>query len=160
MRGALRHVTVGWPASPIPAATAGIRTPARPGSVVRAGRCAVDATGGKQLRRVLFWPVGRSVPGTASCGTSRPWVPDPVEIVTDVLDRLRWHASASPSVMHAALTLIERLGATAHAPALMVALTSQIGLLRDAFVTAGHHAHDVDRLDLRAVSVSQNMPHC
>lgn len=62
--------------------------------------------------------------------------------------------------MHAALTLIERVGARAHAPTLVAALTSQIGLLRDAFVTAGHHAHDVDRFDLRAVSVSQNMPLC
>ncbi len=65
------------------------------------------------------------------------------ELVTAVLDAMRWYASGAPSVMYATVALVERVAAATSSASLRGTLHAQLGLLQDAFAAAGHHDHDV-----------------
>lgn len=76
-------------------------------------------------------------------------------LVTSVLDHMRWYASAAhPTVMHATLHLVERVGRHARATDLRTALVRHVGLLRESFAAAGHQPHDVQRFDDHAAEVT------
>lgn len=79
------------------------------------------------------------------------------ELVTGVVDHMRWYAASSPSVMHATLTLIERVGGRARSPSLRVQLTHQVTLMGDTFVSAGHHEHDVQGFEAHAAEVKASL---
>ena len=79
--------------------------------------------------------------------------PDLAELVTPVLDSMRWYAADAPSVLHATLELVRRTGAQTPSARLRQTLAEHVGLLRDAFVSAGHHPHDVRQLDRHADDV-------
>ncbi|MFC5999193.1 DUF2254 domain-containing protein [Quadrisphaera sp. GCM10027208] len=66
-----------------------------------------------------------------------------VDLVSTVLDNMRWYAADAPAVMHAALQLVERLAGHARHRELRARLLTQVGLLREAFERAGHQEHDV-----------------
>lgn len=80
--------------------------------------------------------------------------PHVVTLTSSVLDSLRWYASGSPSVMHAAITLIERVGVRAEDVAVRSALRQHVDLLSAAFRGAGHQSRDVDMFVRRAERVS------
>ncbi|MEO6411511.1 MAG: DUF2254 domain-containing protein [Pedococcus sp.] len=84
-------------------------------------------------------------------------VADPTGLVTGVVDQMRWYAASSPSVMHATLTFIERVGERARNAALRRELTDQVVLVRETFVSAGHHPHDVADFEARAMEVAANL---
>ena len=67
----------------------------------------------------------------------------PVDLITAVIDRMRWYATSAPSVMHATLELLERVAPELQSPADRARLASHVGLLVDAFESAGHQTHDV-----------------
>lgn len=73
-----------------------------------------------------------------------------VDLTSDVLDHVRWYASTSPSVMHAALSLVERVGRNAEHRAVRARLLTQVRLLEEAFRRAGHQEHDVEEFADRA----------
>ncbi|WNB87090.1 DUF2254 domain-containing protein [Cellulomonas sp. ATA003] len=79
--------------------------------------------------------------------------PDPVELISTVVDHMRWYAASSPTVMHATLDLVEQVTAHARTAELRDRMAVQVGLLRDAFQGAGHHDHDTRRYDEHAVRV-------
>ncbi|WP_461023233.1 DUF2254 domain-containing protein [Thalassiella azotivora] len=79
--------------------------------------------------------------------------PTPAELVTSVLDAVRWYALSSPSVVHAALRFSERVGRNARDDEVRRALAEQVELLRSAFAGAGHQAHDVAGVDARVRDV-------
>jgi uncharacterized membrane protein len=80
-------------------------------------------------------------------------VPEPLTLVTSVVDHMRWYATSSPGVMHATLVFLERVGTGAHSAELRSALVRQVALLRDAFDSAGHHVHDTDDFGAHAAQV-------
>lgn len=82
---------------------------------------------------------------------------EPIELVTGVVDNMRWYAASSPSVMHATLTLIDRVGSRAHSPSLRTQLIHQVALMGDTFVSAGHHAHDVRSFEAHAAEVNDSL---
>ncbi len=102
---------------------------------------------------------GRPIPSPGrydDAGTLRVHAPraEPADVVASVLDAMRWYGAGDPAVMHAALSLVERVGAAAgHAP-LRVRLREEVDLLREAFARAGHQDHDVRAYDARAHEVS------
>jgi uncharacterized membrane protein len=83
--------------------------------------------------------------------------PEVADLVESVLDSMRWYAASAPSVMHAALDLVERVGAHAHSPTVVARLVVQVGLLRDAFIAADHHEHDARKFDDRARTVRHGL---
>jgi len=106
--------------------------------------------------------VGRELPSPDRAGPSgarRVHAPrvDPADIVTEVLDPLRWYASGDPGVMHATLTLVDRVGAAARSRAVRARLLTHVGLLEDAFRRAGHVEHDVARFSERADDVRRTL---
>lgn len=68
---------------------------------------------------------------------------DVVDVVSGVLDAVRWYAPSAPSVMHAGLELAERVGRAARGRPVRARLLRQVDLLCDAFAAAGHQDHDV-----------------
>ncbi|MFH5823473.1 DUF2254 family protein [Georgenia sp. AZ-5] len=70
--------------------------------------------------------------------------PDVVTVTSSVLDNLRWYASGSPSVMHVALTLVERVGDRAGEGPLRAALRGHVPLLAEAFRAAGHQPRHLE----------------
>lgn len=78
-------------------------------------------------------------------------VPDAVLIVGTSLDQLRWYGAGAPSVMHACVTLVDRVGAHAWrddrsgSARLPMSLLHHLDLLTDAFSEAGHHPDDQAR---------------
>ena len=88
-------------------------------------------------------------------GRLRVYAPrlDPAELVTPVLDSMRWYAAGAPSVLHATLELVRRTGTRTPSEPLRQTLAEHVDLLRDAFAAAGHHAHDVRELARHADSV-------
>lgn len=75
------------------------------------------------------------------------------ELVVPVIDGMRWYAASAPSVMHATLDLVERVGVRSASGAVRTRLLTHVGLLEDAFTGAGHHAHDVQAFAEHARSV-------
>ena len=73
-----------------------------------------------------------------------------VELTSEVLDNVRWYAAGAPSVMHAALNLVERVGRNAEHRAIRARLLTQVRLLEEAFRRAGHQEHDVEQFVERA----------
>ncbi|GGK71191.1 DUF2254 domain-containing protein [Ornithinimicrobium pekingense] len=67
-----------------------------------------------------------------------------VELTSTVLDNVRWYAVTSPSVMHAALDLVRRVGRHARHRDLRARLLTQVRLLEEAFERADHQQHDVE----------------
>lgn len=71
------------------------------------------------------------------------------ELVGQALDQLRWYAAGAPSVVHACVTLVGRVGTAARrerspgADGLLRELDRHLDLLTDAFAAADHHPHDV-----------------
>lgn len=101
---------------------------------------------------------GRPVPSPARYdddGRLRVHAPraEPADVISAVLDDVRWYAAGAPSVMHAALRLVERVGAAARSEPVLSALRQQVDLLREAFDRAGHQEHDVRIFDQRAGEV-------
>ncbi len=80
---------------------------------------------------------------------------DPVELVSRVLDAMRWYAAGAPSVMHATLGLAEHVGRQARSAALRSCLLREVDLLRGAFESAGHHAHDIAAFEAHARRVER-----
>jgi uncharacterized membrane protein len=100
---------------------------------------------------------GREVPSASRLdadGVMRVHAPaaEVDELVTSVIDSMRWYAPGAPSVMHATLDVIERVGAHAR-PDLRQSLLVHVGLLQDAFTEADHHAHDLEHFRAHAGSV-------
>ena len=81
-------------------------------------------------------------------------VPEPLALVTGVVDHMRWYATSSPSVMHATLVFLERVGTTAHSAELRSALVRQVELVRDGFDAAGHHVHDTQEFAAHCAEVA------
>ncbi len=103
--------------------------------------------------------VAREIPPhvlTDTSGTPRlhTTAPEPVALVTGVVDHMRWYATASPSVMRATLVFLERVGTSAHCAELRSALVRQVELVRDAFDAAGHHVHDTQEFEARCAQVA------
>lgn len=82
---------------------------------------------------------------------------DAAELVSGVLDRVRWYAASSIQVMHAALTLTELVAAHARDHELRARLLTQIHLMTEAVALAGNQDHDVEAFRLRADQVTQNL---
>ncbi|KAE8764849.1 DUF2254 domain-containing protein [Georgenia thermotolerans] len=80
--------------------------------------------------------------------------PDVVALTASVLDNLRWYGAGSPAVMHAALTLIERVAVHARQESVRVALGRQVPALAEAFLAAGHQPRDLEAFLGRAEQVS------
>jgi uncharacterized membrane protein len=80
-----------------------------------------------------------------------------VELVSTVLDNMRWYAASAPSVMHAALRLVDRVGRHARHRELRARLLTQVGLLQEAFSAAGHQDHDVERFAEHAETVTRSL---
>ena len=78
---------------------------------------------------------------------------DTDELVTSVVDNMRWYASTAPSVMLATLTLVARVGEHTRAPELRRSLLRHVDLLGDAFDAADHHPHDAERFRQRTQEV-------
>ncbi len=78
--------------------------------------------------------------GRARVRTCRP---DEVQLVSSVLDAVRWYAASSPMVLHGALDLVERVGTAGPREDLRQELVTQVGLLRRTFSSGGHDDHDV-----------------
>lgn len=92
---------------------------------------------------------GRRVPSPArydDAGRLRVHAPgaDVVALVGGVVDAMRWYAAGAPSVMHATLEFIERVGVQARSVRLRVRLLNGIDHLREAFSSAGNQDHDVE----------------
>jgi uncharacterized membrane protein len=83
--------------------------------------------------------------------------PDAVSLTSDVLDHVRWYAGTAPSVMHAGLTLVRRVGRHAQDQALRARLLTQVRLLTEAFEGAGHQEHDVEVFRERADEVTRGL---
>ncbi len=103
--------------------------------------------------------VGREIPPHVRVDTSgtprlHTTVPEPLALVTGVVDHMRWYATSSPTVMHATLVFLERVGTSAHSAELRSALVRQVGLVRDAFRTAGHHVHDSQEFEAHSAQVA------
>lgn len=75
---------------------------------------------------------------------------DATALTGEVLGTLRWYATGSPAVMHAALTLAERVGGRARDDELRARLSREVSLLDEAFRRAGHQDHDVEAYAERA----------
>jgi uncharacterized membrane protein len=102
---------------------------------------------------------GRPVPSPARYdddGNLRVHAPraDPRDVVSGVLDAMRWYAADAPAAMHATLRLVERVGAAARNEPMRARLREDLELLREAFARAGHQDHDVRTFDERAREVS------
>lgn len=80
-----------------------------------------------------------------------------VELTSVVLDNMRWYAATSPSVMHASLSLIERVGRNAEHRAIRARLLTQVRLLEEAFRRAENQEHDIDEFAVRADEVARLM---
>lgn len=94
--------------------------------------------------------VGRETPSVTRLdddGDLRVVAPavEPAELVVGVLDAVRWNAPSAPSVMASALDLVRRVGGHARSAALRHLLAEHVDLLHQAFASAGHHPHDVER---------------
>ena len=76
-----------------------------------------------------------------------------VDLVSSVVDGMRWYAASAPSVMHATLELVARVSARAVSRTVRDQLLVHVGLLEDAFAGAGHHPHDVQVFADHAVAV-------
>lgn len=79
--------------------------------------------------------------------------PEPADVVSTVIDNMRWYASSAPSVMHATLELVERVGDESRTVQMRAVLREQVHLLREAFAAAGHQQHDVRVFDERCDEV-------
>lgn len=92
-------------------------------------------------------------------GTMRVHAPraDPVEVVSTVLDQMRWYAAGAPSVMYASLRLIERVGAQTRNAPMLARLRQQTTLFREAFIRAGHDEHDIREFERRAGEVGETL---
>lgn len=82
---------------------------------------------------------------------------DAAELVSGVLDRVRWYAASSVEVMHAALTLTELVGAHARGRELRARLLTQINLMTEAVGRAGNQDHDVKAFRVRAEQVARGL---
>ncbi|AXH96387.1 DUF2254 domain-containing protein [Ornithinimicrobium avium] len=78
---------------------------------------------------------------------------DAGELTTTVLDNIRWYAVSSPAVMHAAVDLVERVGARAEQPGLRSELAGQLALLEEAFRRGEQQPHDVAAFTSRVEAV-------
>ena len=76
--------------------------------------------------------------------------PDLAELVTPVIDSMRWYAAGAPAVLHATLELVRRTGAHSPSAHLHRSLVEHVELLRDTWTSGGHHPHDVTELDRHA----------
>ncbi|HSK25966.1 MAG TPA: DUF2254 domain-containing protein [Jiangellales bacterium] len=83
--------------------------------------------------------------------------PDVVGLVSAVIDTMRWYAASAPSVMHATLVLVARVGRHTGDQVLRARLVTQVDLLRDAFAVAGHHRHDVEAFSEHAADVRHGL---
>lgn len=79
------------------------------------------------------------------------------ELVSAVVDSMRWYAASSPPVMHATLATLERVGRHAATDELRDRLQEDVDLLEAAFVGAGLQQHDVDALTVRASAVRRSL---
>lgn len=76
---------------------------------------------------------------------------DAASLLGTTLDQLRWYAAGAPSVMHACLTMVERVARHAMqadhdgGARLQQVLLHHLDLLADAFCDAGHHDDDQAR---------------
>lgn len=80
-----------------------------------------------------------------------------VELVSGVLDRMRWYAAGSVQVMHEALTLVELVGARARGREVRARLLTQVHLMTEAVARAGNQDHDVDVFRARADEVARGL---
>lgn len=83
--------------------------------------------------------------------------PDVVDLVGDVLDHIRWYAADQPSVVRAALDLVERVGDASRHRAVRARLLTQVRLLVEAVEQASLQVHDVDRLRAEADEVARGL---
>lgn len=82
---------------------------------------------------------------------------DAVELVSGVLDRMRWYAASSVEVMHEALTLAELVGASARQREVRARLLTQVHLMTEAVARAGNQDHDIDVFRARADQVARGL---
>ncbi|MCU0262817.1 MAG: DUF2254 domain-containing protein [Candidatus Nanopelagicales bacterium] len=82
---------------------------------------------------------------------------DAADLVSSVLDRIRWYAAAHVEVMHAALTLAELVGARAGRLEVRARLLTQVGLMVEAVERADHQEHDVEVFRVRADEVARGL---
>lgn len=77
-------------------------------------------------------------------GTRRVHAPrvEPIVLITDVIDAMRWYAASDPGVMHATLGLVAHLADATTSATLRSALVEQVHLLEVAFSGASHAGHD------------------
>ncbi|MFC6417865.1 DUF2254 family protein [Sanguibacter inulinus] len=70
-------------------------------------------------------------------GTRRVHAPrtDPCDLITEVLDAMRWYAPANPGVMHATLGLLDHLAPAATSPKVRAHLIAHLDLLQEAFIS-------------------------
>lgn len=101
-------------------------------------------------------PSPRWLDGVGRLRLHAPYL-DVVELTSNVLDHMRWYATASPSVMHSALDLVNRVGRQTEDDDLRERLRSQVRLLVAAFEAAGPQEHDVQGLTDRADEVLRTL---
>ncbi|MFH5822889.1 DUF2254 domain-containing protein [Georgenia sp. AZ-5] len=83
--------------------------------------------------------------------------PDAVSLTSGVLDSIRWYAASAPPVMHAALSLVERVGGQTEDPRLLENLVAHVDRLSDAFRRAGNDPHDVEGFAAHAREVATSL---
>jgi len=79
------------------------------------------------------------------------------QLVGSVVDNMRWYASSSPGVMHAALEVLERVGDHARSPELRAQLAGHVDSLEAAFTDAGNQRRDVAAFTEHAASVRREL---
>ncbi|WP_195210547.1 DUF2254 domain-containing protein [Actinomarinicola tropica] len=80
--------------------------------------------------------------------------PDVVDLVSDVLDHIRWYGSDQPPVVRGAYELIERVGGASRHRSVRARLLRQLHLLVEAVERAGLQDHDVELLRAEADDVA------
>ncbi len=85
-------------------------------------------------------------------GVARVHAPRPgaLELVSSVVDSMRWYAASAPLVMAATLELLVRVGDHAATPDLRTQLLPQVDLLVDAVRATTPHEHDLHVFLVRA----------
>ena len=82
---------------------------------------------------------------------------DVAELVSGVLDRMRWYAASSVEVMSEALILAELVGAHARGPEVRARLLTEVQLMTEAVARAGNQDHDVEVFRARADEVARGL---
>jgi uncharacterized membrane protein len=82
---------------------------------------------------------------------------DAIDLVSSVLDRMRWYAASSIEVMGHALALVEQVGRATESRPLRARLLTQVTLMVEAVARAEPQPHDMERFRQRADEVVRGL---